>query len=94
MSKAICEIQKNSREIIRFSMGEFRNRQFADVRIWIVENGKDAAPTKKGVGISPALWPQFREALEKVEAAMVEAGWLNQEDRNAQATPKPLSADI
>ena len=80
MSKQVCEIPKNSREDFRFSLGEFKGHKFIDIRVWAKEEGKDPAPTKKGLAVSPALWVQFRAALDQVEAAMVEAGWIDRED--------------
>ena len=61
-------------------MGEFKGHKFVDLRIFTKEDGKDPAPTKKGLAVSPQLWPQFRKALIQVETAMIEAGWLEQED--------------
>ena len=84
--KPVCEIPKNSRETIRFRLGEYQGHKFVDMRIFAIEpaeNGgkpKDPAPTKKGLAVSPALWPQFRAALAQVEAAMIQAGWLDRED--------------
>jgi hypothetical protein len=78
--KQVCEIPKNSREAIRFRLGEFKNHQFVDMRVWALEEGKEAAPTRKGLAVSPSLWPEFRKALAKAEAAMVSAGWLDRED--------------
>lgn len=84
--KAVCELPKNSREAIRFRLGEFKGHKFVDMRIFVTEPGengdkaKDPAPTKKGLAVSPQLWPQFREALAQVEAAMIQEGWLDRED--------------
>ena len=80
MSEKMCEIPKNSREAIKFSLGEFKGHKFIDMRVWAKEEGKDPAPTKKGLAVSPAIWAQFRAALNQVEAAMVEAGWLDRAD--------------
>ncbi len=80
MSDIICELPKNSRETIRFTLGEFKGHKFIDMRVWATEDGKDPAPTKKGLAVSPALWPQFRAALGQIETAMLEAGWLDRED--------------
>jgi len=80
----VCEIQKNSRETIRFRLGEFKGHKFLDMRIFVTEPGEnggkpqDPAPTKKGLAVSPALWPQLKEALAQVEAAMIQAGWIDQ----------------
>lgn len=85
--KPVCELPKNSREVIQFRLGEFKGHKFVDMRIFALsdtDNGqekpKDPAPTKKGLAVSPALWPQFRAALKEVEAAMITQGWLDQAD--------------
>lgn len=76
----VCEVCKNSREVFRFRLGEFKGHKFIDMRVFAVEDGKDPAPTKKGLAVSAQLWPQFRAALEQVEAAMIEQGWIDRED--------------
>ena len=84
--KPVCELPKNSRETIRFRLGEFQGHKFCDMRIFVTEPGenggkpRDPAPTKKGLAVSPALWPQFKQALAQVEAAMIQEGWLDQAD--------------
>lgn len=84
--KPVCEIQKNSREKIRFRLGEFKSHKFLDMRIFVAEPGEngglaqDSAPTKKGLAVSSTLWPQFKAALAQVEEAMVKAGWMDRED--------------
>ena len=84
MSTPICEIPKNSREAIKFSLGEFKGHRFIDMRVYVQEEGKDPAPTKKGLAVSPALWPEFKKALAQVEEAMVKEGWLDREDLEGQ----------
>ena len=81
--KVIIELSKNAREVYRFRLATFKNYQFVDMRIFTREDGQDPAPTKKGLAVSPQLWPQFRQALAQVEAAMIEQGWLDQEDIEA-----------
>jgi hypothetical protein len=81
--KAVCELPKNSREAIRFRLGEFKGHNFVDIRIFSKEDGKEPAPTKKGVAVSPHLWPQFKAALAQVEQAMIKQGWLDREDLDA-----------
>jgi len=82
----VCEIQKNSRETIRFRLGEFKGHKFLDMRIFVTEPGEnggkpqDPTPTKKGLAVSPALWLQFKEALTQVEAAMIQKCWLDRAD--------------
>jgi Transcriptional Coactivator p15 (PC4) len=64
----VCDLAKNARESIRFRLVEFKGHSFIDVRIFTVEEGKDPAPTKKGM------------ALAQVEAALIQEGWLDHED--------------
>jgi hypothetical protein len=78
--KPMYELPKNSREVIHFRLAEFKGHRFVDLRIYTKEDGKNPAPTRKGLAVSPHLWPQFRAALAQVEAAMVRAGWLDAED--------------
>ena len=78
--KPVCELPKNSREVYQSRLGEFKGHNFIDMRIFTKEDGKDPVPTKKGLAVSPQLWPQFRVALAQVEEAMIEAGWLDRED--------------
>jgi hypothetical protein len=80
MSEVICELPKNSRETIRLSLGEYKDHRFVDLRIFLPDEDKDSIATRKGLTVSPQLWPQFRKALAQVEAAMIKAGWLDRED--------------
>ena len=83
----VCEVAKNSRETLIFRLGEFKGHKFVDMRIFVTEpgdDGREISPTKKGLAVSPALWPQFREALAQVEAAMISEGWLDQADLEPQ----------
>jgi hypothetical protein len=80
MSTPICEVGKNAREVYQFRLGEFKGHKFLDMRLFFKEDGKDPIPTKKGLAVSPALWPQFRAALAQAEEAMVKEGWLDRED--------------
>lgn len=80
MSKPVCELPKNSREAIKFSPETFKGHRFIDMRVYALEDGKDPAPTKKGLAVSPALWTQFRQALARLEAELVSQGWLDRED--------------
>ena len=52
----VCEICKNSREVFRFRLGEFKGHKFIDMRVFAVEDGKDPAPTKKGLAVCPASY--------------------------------------
>jgi hypothetical protein len=84
MSDKVCELPKNSRETIRFSLGDYKGHHFIDMRVFAVEDGKDPAPTRKGLAVSPQLWLQFRAAMGQMEAAMVKEGWIDLADLAVQ----------
>ena len=68
MPKIVKEIQKNKREIIRISDGEYEGHKFIDLRIWYDDNG-DYRPTKKGISFNPSL------AKEVIEGILEIAEW-------------------
>ena len=74
MPKIVKEIQKNKREIIRISDGEYEGHQFIDLRIWYDDNG-EYKPTKKGISFNPFL------AKEVIEGILEVIEW-NQFDNN------------
>jgi hypothetical protein len=77
MSDIIFELPKNSRETIRLSLREYKGHRFVDLRIFFNDDGKDSIATRKGLAVSPTLWPEFKKALVKIEAAMLAEGWLD-----------------
>jgi hypothetical protein len=80
MSTTIATISKNSREAIRFSLAEFKNHKFVDMRVFIQEGDEAPVPTPKGLTVSPTMWAEFKAALGQVEVAMIQEGWLDRED--------------
>ena len=65
MPKIVKEIQKNKREIIRISDGEYEGHQFIDLRIWYDDNG-EYKPTKKGISFNPSLAKEVIEGILEV----------------------------
>ena len=80
MNDKVCELAKNSREKIIFRLGVYKGYRFLDMRVFAIEEGKDPIATRKGLAISPQLWPQFKAALAQLESAMVREGWIDKED--------------
>jgi hypothetical protein len=80
MNPIVC-VPKNAQEEIRISLEEFKGHKFIDMRVYLKANdGKDPIPTKKGLAISPSLWPGFRAALVQVDRALIEEKLLDAED--------------
>ena len=84
MSTPICEIPKNSKETIQLNLDEYRGHRLADLRVYYQDEKGSMIPTRKGISIPISLWPQFRAALDQVEAAMVQEGWIDREDLASQ----------
>ena len=84
MNDKVCELAKNSREKIIFRLGVYKGYRFLDMRVFAIEEGKDPIATRKGLAVSPKLWPQFKAALARVEAAMIDQKWLDKEDLEIQ----------
>ena len=78
MEKLITEFEKNSQEVIRVQLREFRGHQLLDVRVFYhPEEGGEVRPSKKGISVSAELVPKIRAAIEEAEKALREAGVLD-----------------
>jgi hypothetical protein len=85
MSLKVCELAKNSREKVVFSLSEFKDKHYLDMRLYLVgENSGPDVPTKKGLTISLDLYPKFKEALALVEAALITRGLMDKDDLEVQ----------
>jgi hypothetical protein len=71
MSVIIKDIQKNSTEIIRIEVSEFKGRELINIRIWYLS--QDAAsgtmiykPTQKGIALSLSEFAGLKDGIEKL----------------------------
>lgn len=51
--KMVFEIQKNARERIRISVGEYKGKQRIDVRVWYVDASGEYQPSRNGISLRP-----------------------------------------
>ena len=70
-------ILKNSTERLQFSLAEYEGHRYADLRVHYRTDSDEFVPTRKGITVSPARWPAFREAVEALERQMEEEGLLS-----------------
>lgn len=81
MSDVIAKITKNARETVFLSLSEFRGHRLIDIRVHVPGDKEDQwVPTRKGVSLAVGLYPEFKQALAQVEAALVEQKLLDPED--------------
>jgi single-stranded DNA-specific DHH superfamily exonuclease len=65
--QVIHTFQKNKEEEVRFSIREYKERQYFDVRVWFLSGeGGEYHPTKKGITLSLELLPELRKGIERV----------------------------
>lgn len=53
VDRTVFEIQKNARERIRISVGEYKGKQRIDVRVWYVDAGGEYQPSRNGISLRP-----------------------------------------
>jgi hypothetical protein len=70
MSTIIKDIEKNSKEIIRIDISEFKGQELINLRIWysaIDEKGNLVyKPTQKGIAINISKYIELKEGIEKI----------------------------
>lgn len=70
MSVVIKDIERNSKEIIRIEISEFKGKELINLRIWysaIDENGDMTyKPTQKGVAINISKYAELKEGIDKI----------------------------
>jgi len=71
MSILIKDIQRNSSEIIRIEVSEFKGKELINIRIWYVAgrdmDGNDIyKPTQKGVALNISEFQELQDGVEKL----------------------------
>ncbi len=69
MGVIIKDIERNSTEIIRVEVSEFKGRELINLRIWYQSmSGGDMVykPTQKGVALNIDKYEELKEAIDKI----------------------------
>jgi Ran GTPase-activating protein (RanGAP) involved in mRNA processing and transport len=66
MGQLIADIEKNSREIIRVEVTEFKGRELINLRIWYSDFDGSYKPTQKGVAIDINHYDKLKDAVLKI----------------------------
>ena len=80
MEQVVDSFDKTSVEEVRATLSEFKGHQLFSLRIWTEIEGGKRVPTRKGLTLKTDLFPVFKKAVEKLEAALIGAGLLDQAD--------------
>lgn len=79
MDQVIATIAKSSDEEIRVSLREYKGHPFIDIRVYWKPPEGEPGPTKKGVTLNPELFPEFKQAIAALEAALAKAKLIDEE---------------
>lgn len=63
--KLISEFNKNASEVVRVQLTEYQGKQLLDIRVWVLQEGADAIPTKKGLCLKVEQVGDLKEAIDK-----------------------------
>lgn len=84
MSDIIKDIQKNSKEIIRVEVSEFKGMQLINLRIWFqtidASGNITYKPSQKGVTLNITQFNELKDAIERLSVYI--------EDKGIQIDPK------
>ena len=67
MGQVIADIERNSREIIRVEVSEFKGRELINLRIWYTHIDGTYKPTQKGVALDISRFKDLKDAIDKIE---------------------------
>ncbi len=79
MGQIIADIEKNSKEIIRVEVSEFKGRELINLRIWFSNVDGEYRPTQKGVTIDISKFEELKKAINKIDEFV--------KDREANTVP-------
>ena len=66
MGQVIADIGKNSREIIRVEVSEFKGRELINLRIWYQTYDGGYKPTQKGITLDLSQYGELEKAIAKI----------------------------
>jgi len=81
----IKDIERNSNEIIRVEVSEFKGRELINLRIWyqsMSDGEMTYKPTQKGVALNIEKYEELKEAIDKIGEYI--------HDRETNATPEDV----
>jgi hypothetical protein len=81
MSDVFAKVTKNAREVLFFSLSEFRGHRLIDIRVHVPGDKEgEWVPTRKGISLAVGLYPEFKQALARLEEALLHQKLLDPED--------------
>jgi hypothetical protein len=82
--RLIAEIEKNSREQLRITLGEFKGHRLINLRVWFLAEDGKMRPGNSGVAIKIDRLEALISALLRSRGEANELGWLPPATRDAE----------
>jgi len=79
----IASIEKNSREVLRVTLEDFKGHRLVNLRVWFKSTEGDFRPGKHGVAIRIDKLDALISALVEAHGKANEVGWLPPAIRSA-----------
>ena len=79
MNEIIGEMEKGWNEKLIFSVTEYKEKSYANIRIYYEDDEGEWKPTKKGVTVSLDTFNEFKENIEKLESYLKDNDLLGEE---------------
>ena len=77
MEKIVSTFEKNVTETVKVGTSDFNNLDLIFVRVWVQNSKGQEVPTKKGLTLKAELYPQLKEAIDKLGDELVSSGLLS-----------------
>jgi len=86
----VSQFHRNSIELVKINLSEWRSQPYVDIRIWILKNPAEpgsAVPTKKGIRLSADLVPKLIDALNEASRILKERETGNRSPEREKRNP-------
>ena len=80
MDELIAQFEKNATEVVRVSLTEFRGRKLIDLRVYYTDDDGEYRPTRKGIAISVDGYPEFRNAIARLDKVLLDQKLVTADD--------------
>ncbi len=70
MNDIIGDIPRNTTEITRVSISEFKGKKYLDIRIWFKDDNGEYAPGKKGVSVNVDAIAELKNLIARAEESL------------------------
>ena len=80
MDELIAQFEKNATEVVRVSITEFRGRKLIDLRVYYTDDEGEYRPTRKGISISVDGYPEFRNAIARLDKVLLDQKLVTADD--------------